>query len=677
MLKLDYIPTWLTFFLCLGILLGYHFPFKYEYLLMVILLLIVLLFLSFFKANNILHTTLRFSIISFVIFIFIGIITITIHDETSHEKHYSKFLEEENHTILQIDKILKKNSFYINYWANIIQINNQDVRGKVLIKVVKDSFTREFDVDDIIFTKCDIAPLKSPLDPYEFNYKEYLQRQQIYHQLKLNDNEILLLDLERHTIKGFASKLRNTININLQKFNFSNDQLSIINALLLGQRQDISTELYNNYKNAGAVHILAISGLHIGIILLILNFLLKPIELFKYGKFIKLLILVIILWLFALIAGYSASVVRAVTMFTAITIGLTFNKRSKGNNALVISMFFLLLFNPFYLFDVGFQLSYLAVFFIINLQPELVKLFKPKYKIIRYFWLLFTVTIAAQIGVLPLSLYYFHQFPGLFFISSMVIIPFLGLILGLGFLIIILVLFQTLPITFVKFYAFIIETLNNFVAYISDQESFLFQNIPISIFLTITIYIFLFSGLLFLNIKTQKSVVVLFLSIIIIQVVLIYEKQDMQTSGEFIIFNKKRSTIITIRKGDELTIFTGISQENLRGNNAIKNYKINVGKFKKEETRTLNNIYSFNNNKVLIIDSTAIYPNYFKNPEFLLLRQSPKINLERMIKEIQPRTIIVDASNYKSYIQRWEKTCKNHQIDFYNTSKEGAFIYAY
>ena len=576
-----------------------------------------------------------------------------------------------------LDKILKTNSFYINYWANILQINNQDVRGKVLIKVVKDSFTREFDVDDIIFTKCDIMPLKPPLDSYEFNYKKYLQRQQIYHQLKLNDNEILLLDIERHTKKGFASELRNTINKNLQKFNFSNDQLSIINALLLGQRQDISTELYNNYKNAGAVHILAISGLHIGIILLILNFLLKPIELFKYGKFIKLLILVIILWLFALIAGYSASVVRAVTMFTAITIGLTFNKRSKGNNSLVISMFFLLLFNPFYLFDVGFQLSYLAVFFIINLQPELAKLFKPKYKIIRYFWLLFTVTIAAQIGVLPLSLYYFHQFPGLFFISSMIIIPFLGLILGLGFLIIILVLFQTLPIIFAKFYAYIIETLNNFVAYISDQESFLFQNIPISIFLTITIYIFLFSGLLFLNIKTQKSVVVLFLSIIIIQVVLIYEKQDMQTSGEFIIFNKKRSTIITNRKGDELTIFTGISRENLRGNNAIINYKINVGKFKEEETKTLNNIHSFNNNKVLIIDSTAIYPNYFKNPKFLLLRQSPKINLERMIKEIQPRTIIVDASNYKSYIQRWEKTCKKHQINFYNTSKEGAFIYAY
>ncbi len=308
MLKLDYIPTWLIFFLCTGILLGYRFTFQYEYLLIGILLLTIILILLFFKANKTFQTPLSFSMISFTIFIFIGIATITIHIDTLNKKHYSKFLAKENQTILQIDKILKTNSFYQSYWANVVQINNQNVKGKILLSILKDSVTREFNVDDVILVKNEIIFIKPNLNPYEFNYKKYLQKQQIYHQIKLKDCEILLLSDKKSTIKGFASRVRNKINQNLQKFNFSKDQLAIINALLLGQRQDISTDLFENYKNAGAVHILAISGLHIGIILLILNFLLKPIELIKKGKILKLVILVIILWGFAFLAGLSASV---------------------------------------------------------------------------------------------------------------------------------------------------------------------------------------------------------------------------------------------------------------------------------------------------------------------------------------------------------------------------------
>ncbi len=364
-------------------------------------------------------------------------------------------------------------------------------------------------------------------------------------------------------------------------------------------------------------------------------------------------------------------------MFTAIAFGMTFKPKSKGNNALVISMFFLLLFHPFYLFDVGFQLSYLAVFFIINLQPLLAKIYHPKQKIILYFWLLFTVTIAAQIGVLPLSLYYFHQFPGLFFISSMIIIPFLGLILGFGFLIIILAFFHILPVLFANLYALIIDMLNNFVAFIADQETFLFQDIPISISLTIAIYLFLFSGLLFLKIKNQKSIILLFINMIIIQGVLIFEKHDLQTTGEFIIFNKNRSSMIINRRGVQLTVLQDISNNNIKNQRTILNYRTNVGKLEKPKLKKLKNIYVFNNKKLFIIDSTAVYTRDFINPEFLLLRQSPKINLERMIQEIKPKRIIVDASNYRSYIQKWKETCKNQHIKFYNTSKNGAFIYAY
>ena len=155
-----------------------------------------------------------------------------------------------------------------------------------------------------------------------------------------------------------------------------------MNALLLGQRQDISKELTANYSKAGAIHILAVSGLHVGIILWMLSFVLKPLERFKKGKVIKLVLVVLFLWFFAVLAGMSASVTRAVTMFSAIAIGQFFNKRNAIEQSLIFSMFLLLLLKPLFLFDVGFQLSYLAVFGIIWVQPVFYQLWKPKYYII-------------------------------------------------------------------------------------------------------------------------------------------------------------------------------------------------------------------------------------------------------------------------------------------------------
>ena len=163
--------------------------------------------------------------------------------------------------------------------------------------------------------------------------------------------------------------------------------------------------------------------MHVGIILLILSWFLKPLERLRFGKTAKTIFIIIFLWCFAFIAGLSASVVRAVTMFTFLAVGLYFGKKRVVAYSLISSLFFLLIVKPMFLFDVGFQLSYLAVFGIIWVQPKLYQVWKPKNKVLDTIWQLFTVSIAAQVGILPLSLFYFHQFPVLFFVSNLVIIP--------------------------------------------------------------------------------------------------------------------------------------------------------------------------------------------------------------------------------------------------------------
>ena len=296
-----------------------------------------------------------------------------------------------------------------------------------------------------------------------FNYKKYLEKQQVFHQMYVKENEFVQLLKSKLTLKGHASLFRNRINVALKKHGFKDNELGVINALLLGQRKEIDTDLLDDYANAGAIHILAVSGLHVGIILLILNFLLKPMERLKYGKTIKLFCVVFLLWSFAFVAGLSASVVRAVSMFTAVAIGWQVNRPSNIYNTLVISMFILLLMHPFFLFDVGFQMSYLAVFSIVWLQPLFYRIWSPRFKLVDYFWKLLTVSFAAQLGVLPLSIFYFHQFPGLFFLSNLLIIPILGVVLIGGILTIMLSLIDLLPQFVADIYVEIIKLMNTVI----------------------------------------------------------------------------------------------------------------------------------------------------------------------------------------------------------------------
>lgn len=223
---------------------------------------------------------------------------------------------------------------------------------------------------------------------------------------------------------GLASNFRESIISKLKKENFGEEELGVIQALLLGKRDDISENTYNNYTNAGAVHILAVSGLHVGIILLLLEFFLSPLARLPKGKTLKLLLVVLLLWGYAFVAGLSPSIVRAVTMFSFVAYALYLNRPANSFNIIALSMLFILLVKPLFLFQVGFQMSYAAVFAIVWIYPKLQKFWFPDNFIIRKTWQLLSVSAAAQLGVLPISLFYFHQFPALFFISNLLIIPF-------------------------------------------------------------------------------------------------------------------------------------------------------------------------------------------------------------------------------------------------------------
>jgi competence protein ComEC len=353
---------------------------------------------------------------------------------------------------------------------------------------------------------------------------------------------------------------------------------------------------------------------------------------------------------------------------------LAFQRKNVIEFSLISSMFFLLVVKPMFLFDVGFQLSYLAVFGIIWIQPRLYKVYKPRFKIVDKFWQLITVSFAAQVGVLPLSLFYFHQFPSLFWLSNLIIIPFLGAILIGGILIIFLSLLGFLPQFLATLYGFVISLMNNFVGWISKQEQFLWKEISMSFFLMVSFYILIIFAARFLIDKSARKLIYFLISILIIQSVLVFETHQKKIKKEFIVFHKSRNSVIGIRAGQKLLVHHDLDSLGIQKSNFITSYRIGEN-VDQAFNMNIPSFFEFEKQQILVIDSLGIYQlKGLKNP-IVILQYSPKINLERLIKTINPKQIIADGNNYKTFVNRWKVICENEKTPFYYTGINGAFVY--
>ncbi|MCG8881945.1 ComEC/Rec2 family competence protein [Tenacibaculum finnmarkense] len=668
---LQYLPFHFLICIIIGILLQFHtaiWCYDFSFLVLFMLAFIGVLFLL--KKNAV--KKLYFTLTSLLFFIFIGISTTFLHNPKNYDSYYEHHLTDNSNIIIQIHKVLKTSNYAHKYIADVIQIDTKKTIGSILINLKKDSISTLLNVDDLIVTTAEFKNLTGALNPYQFDYREYLAKKYVYQQVFINPTNYQKLAEGKTSIYGVSEQFRNNIQTSLKEKGFKKEELSVINALLLGQRKNISKNLLQNYTNAGAVHILAISGLHIGILFLLLNSLFKPIERLKNGLLFKTIIILILLWMFAFIAGLSASVVRAVTMFTFVAVGASFKRKKVVEYSLISSMLFLLLLKPLFLFDVGFQLSYLAVFGIIWTQPLLYNLWISKFWLLDKFWRLLTVSIAAQIGILPISLYYFHQFPGLFFIANLLIIPFLGSILIGGILIIVLALLKIpLQILF-DFYGWIISLMNKTVALIANQEQFLFQEISMSFYKMILWYVVIIFTYQFIINKKAKQFMLLLSSIMLLQITFIFEKNKQQTTCELIVFNKGIKNMIGIRNGSNFNVLHTLDSSKITTERSIKSYRIHENINSNFLNKTPN-IIAFKNDTILIVDDLGIYNIELQNA-IVILQKSPKINLERLIKKLNPKKIIADASNYKSDVNLWKTICKKQKMPFYDTRKNGAFI---
>ena len=661
-----------AFFLTAGIIIAHFYP-NTLYFYLAISCYISLLIIGFISKDHLFQTT-YFGIVTYTCFFFLGAVTyqINLPEFQKHDYCQSDSIGlKENILQLKVKEVLKSDTYNSKYIAEIIAVNSNYFNGKILLNIKRDSFEKILNIDDLLLISSKIKKIYSPLNPHQFDYSMYMKSLGIHNQIHSSYQSFLNQSKGKLTLRGQASKIRNHLIKKLKESALTPNEIAIVQALILGKKKDINKQLYSDYAAAGAIHILAVSGLHVGIIYFILIALLRPLKrLLKYELIIAIII-VTSLWGFAFLTGLSPSVIRAVTMFSFFAFAKAINRETNTINTLFLSYFTLLIINPLWLFHIGFQLSYLAVLSILCLLPLFNKVYCPKNYFARKIWDIFTVTLAAQTGVFPLSIYYFHQFPGLFFMTNLIILPFLGVLLGGGIILIILSIFNILPDWFSLSYNFLIKFMNSCIHVIANQKLFLFQNITFSLYKVFASYLLIISIILFWNYQNRKNTLFFVVGLSVLFSVSIFDNYS-NSKNELIVFHKNKQSIIGNKNNSVLNLYTSDSTLNMGNSYPIKAYKVAKGITGYSEIKSPY-IFKYNEKLILVLDSLGIYPDSYKI-DIVLLTYSPKINLNRMLEGLQPKMIIADGSNYKSYVKRWKKSCAKKNIAFHFTGTDGAYI---
>ena len=354
----------------------------------------------------------------------LGWISVARYNELNNKDHFSKVPAQ--FLVIQVNNepILKNGLF--RFTANVKQSVNNGKRSAVsgtLLITIKDSTAKTLQYGDELLVAAKFNPVEPPYVPAEFNYKKYLAGQNVFYQAFLFPKQFVRLASNTgNPIIAYSLRLRQRC---IEKFKLNmldTDAIAVASTLILGYKANLSDDVLQAYSKTGTIHVLSVSGAHVAIIFVLLNLALGFLNSYRYGKLLKAVIIITLIWYYSLLSGFSPAVCRAAVMISMVIIGKTYNRYINTLNILAISAFGLLLCDPFFILDVGFQLSYLAVFGLIAYQPVVYKWFAFKNKWADKLWAVCSVSLAAQVITFPLSAFYFHQFPVYFLVSNLFII---------------------------------------------------------------------------------------------------------------------------------------------------------------------------------------------------------------------------------------------------------------
>ncbi len=572
---------------------------------------------------------------------------------------------------IRLLQALRHNDYACRYLGEVMGIAGKKAEGILLVEISRDSAVRMPEPGEELLTHLIPSPVEGPRNPGQFDYRAYLRSLGVYGRLRLPTGTWTTM---KESVPGFdrqVAALRGRLLGALEETGLGPDELGIAKALLLGDRTRVETDLYASYKRAGVVHLLAVSGLHVGILAAFLYGLFRPLRRFPCGKELQLGFATALLWGYALLCGFSPSVVRAVLLFCFVSYALYLQRPGATLHFLSLAwVCMLVLLNPYWLLQVGFQLSFAAVGGIVLLYPALFRAWPAKRRPLGYIGKLVCVSLAAQAGTLPLTLYYFHQFPWGFLLSNLVLVPGIALILALGFACMLLQTGSFLPSILASFYGFLLGQMNAFIRWAGGLEGFFSEGIPWG-----PMHLALSGAglaLLAAHLRVGKRWMLQGAALCLAGLVLRGAVGDVadRYRTTLIIPHKYRTGGFWFRQGSRLQVFTPDSP----GMAPLVRDAQTQWPLKAITFAILAPSYVVGDFHLRVLDQRGLYSPLEPAPDLLLLTGSPRIHLPRVLHTLRPRKVVADGSNYKSLVALWKKSCEAQGIPFHDTAAAGAFI---
>ncbi|MBM3439285.1 MAG: ComEC/Rec2 family competence protein [Bacteroidetes bacterium] len=604
-----------------------------------------------------------------------------------HIEHHPQWIGNKTGLIkLVLNEPLSKKTNAYKAEASILAIQNgkywEAQKGKVILYFSKTTDLQKLDYGTVIVTAKPLQPIANAGNPGGFQYKPYMLFKGITHQLYLSDQEYILANKQqKNSGVAFLFKTRKTALATLQQYIPNQRERGVAEALLLGYRDELDRGLVQMYSNTGVVHIIAISGMHLGLIYGIILLFIRPFRKYKYVSRASPFITIAFLWAFTIMVGATASVVRAALMFTFMAAAETLRRTTNVYNTLSASAFCMLCFQPFLLWDLGFQLSYAAVLGILMLYKPIANLWLPENRLLQKIGQMCAVTISAQLLTLPLSMYHFHQIPNLFLLSNIIAVP-LGSIVLIGEILLVAATpFSVLATWIGKALNACLYYLNEYIIWIDAFRFSITDGTYITWLQAILLYGCIGLGIAWSLKANKKYFIAMLCCTLLFAVIHTYRLYQQQHQQKIIVYHIPGHTTIDFIHGKQ---FFCVGDEAILKKGFLQSFHLKSSRIQHglswnpslPHLQQNENWFSFDNMRLVHYKGEPLPSDIKKTVpiDVLLIGKGAKAKLADLIKIYSAKWVVMDGSNPGWRVQRWQKEAKQLNIKVFSTAQQGAFV---
>jgi competence protein ComEC len=642
-----------------GITLGLNFSAYADTAILIILLVVlssifILLNIAYKKFHIYKSRWIGGVLINLILFL-AGWISIVNYSELNKSNHFSRTPAQ--YLIVRINnEPVLKNGYY-RFTTRVVETVNKSnktaVSGTLLI-ALKDSAAKTLCYGDELLIKSNYNTIDPPYNPAEFNYKQYLANQNIYYQQFLFHGQYAVLQHNTgNPLVAYALNLRQHLVEKLKANMHDLDAIAVASTLILGYRADLSSDVLQAYSKTGTVYVLTVSGAQLAVIYFMLSFLLSFLSRHKYEKILRALIIIAILWYYALLTGLSPAICRAAVVLSMVIIGRTYNRYINTLNILAFSAFVLLLYDPFYITEVGFQLAYLAVGGLIIFRPIVYKWLVFKNSFADRVWNLCAISIAAQAVTFPLSMFYFHQFPVYFLVGNLLAVIPVAITMYTGILYLLLPQMSGLS----KFLGYILEhtilLMNKMLAFLEHLPFATIDKLWINTMEYLLLYAIIISLFYFLYNKKAWLLKLSLVCILLLGLNISLKKINDQQTNTLVFLNLRKHAGIVMKNGDSAVVISDLADTD-------KNYKYSVQPYLDSSGVTNVKVYNFKQGMRSAFAAKDYDVMQFRNIKILICNGYTAINSidKKHVKE----KLVVDGSNSDHFISTLQKQANLFKI---------------